>query len=393
MLIVLPWLLFIAGPAMATELSIAGFVGLESRVFTQSPRFHGQESEAEGSLILNPEFHYQTENRRHQFRLVPFYREDSRDSHRSHFDIREAYWLYRGDKWEILAGLNKVFWGVAEARHLVDIINQTDLVEDIDLEDKLGQPMINITTARDWGTVDFFLLPGFRERTFPGKKGRLRTPIPVDASDVEYESGSEDNHVDIALRYSNYFGDWDVGTYYFYGTGREPRLLPNATGTRLIPHYDIIHQTGVDIQYTKDAWLWKFEGIAREGQGDTFGATVAGFEYTFYQILETAKDFGVLFEYLYDGRDESAPPILFDNDIFAALRFAFNDVQSTEILAGFAWDPDTSESFYNLEAERRIGSRMSLEVRARIFTNAGRRDLLYSFEQDDYVQVRLSWYF
>ncbi len=59
-----------------------------------------------------------------------------------------------GEEWEILAGLNKVFWGVAESRHQV---------EDIDEEDKLGQPMLNLTTLRDWGTVSLFILPGFSE--------------------------------------------------------------------------------------------------------------------------------------------------------------------------------------------------------------------------------------
>ena len=389
---ILPWLLA-AAPAVAEELNISGFIGLETRISTQSPQFDGQESEAEGSLLFNPEFRYRTANRHHQFSFIPFLRADSRDAERTHFDIREAYWLYRGGEWEILTGFNKVFWGVAESRHLVDIINQTDLVEDIDQEDKLGQPMINVIAVRDWGTVGIFVLPGFRERTFPGKQGRLRTPISVETDDVEYESGVKDRHVDFALRYSNYFGDWDVGAYYFYGTGREPRLLPNADSTRLVPQYEIIHQSGIDIQYTKEAWLWKFEGIAREGQGDAFAALVGGFEYTFYQIKETAADLGVLFEYLYDGRDNRAPPTAFDNDIFTGLRLALNDVQDTQILAGLVWDPDTSESFYNLEAERRFGNRISAELRVRVFSGANPNDLLFGFERDDYIQLRVSWFF
>jgi hypothetical protein len=51
----------------------------------------------------------------------------------------------------------------------VDIINQTDLVENIDGEDKLGQPMVHFSYFGDWGVVDFFLLPYLRERTYPGK--------------------------------------------------------------------------------------------------------------------------------------------------------------------------------------------------------------------------------
>ena len=40
--------------------------------------------------------------------------------------------------WSLSIGLGKVFWGVTEFNHLVDVINQTDLVEGIDGEAKLG---------------------------------------------------------------------------------------------------------------------------------------------------------------------------------------------------------------------------------------------------------------
>jgi hypothetical protein len=52
-------------------------------------------------------------------------------------------------------------------------------VENADTEDKLGQPMVQLTLTRDWGTVDFFLMSGSRERTFAGSDGRLRPPLPI----------------------------------------------------------------------------------------------------------------------------------------------------------------------------------------------------------------------
>jgi hypothetical protein len=389
---VLP-LVVLAWPGAASGWDLSGYMGVESRLFLQDHRFPDQQDGAEASLILSPEWIRESADRRQQFSLIPFYRADSQDSKRTHFDLREAYWLYRARDWELLAGFNKVFWGVAESRHLVDIINQTDLVEDIDQEDKLGQPMIHLVMLRDWGTLSLFVLPGFRERTFPGKNGRLRTPLPVDTHAARYTSSQEQWHVDYALRYAHYVGDWDFGIYHFYGTSREPRLVPNATGSRFIPVYELIQQTGLDLQYTVDAWLWKFEGILRYGQGDTFAATVAGVEYTLFQVAETRIDIGLLFEYLYDGRDEEAPPVVFDHDIFLGTRLAFNDVQDTEVLAGVVFDPDTGERFFNVEAERRIGDRISAEFRARFFSGADAEDLFYSFEQDDYLQLRLAWYF
>ena len=55
---------------------------------------------------------------------------------------------------ELRAGIGRVFWGVTESYHLVDVINQTDLVENVDRKDKLGQPLVNFTLVRDWGALE-----------------------------------------------------------------------------------------------------------------------------------------------------------------------------------------------------------------------------------------------
>ncbi len=374
-------------------IDLSGFVALETRAFTQDAKHTGQDDSVEGSLILQPEFRYRTSDRQHQFSLIPFYRQDSQDDERSHFDLREAYWLWLGDEWEVLTGVNKVFWGVAESRHLVNIINQIDSVEDLDGEDYLGQPMVNIATQQNWGRIDTYILPGFRERTFTGTDGRFRSSIPVDTDNAQYESSADEKHIDFAARYSHYFGDWDVGASYFYGTDREPVLSLNTAGTRLIPTYNIINQAGIDVQYTNESWLWKFEGLVREGQGDTFTAAVGGFEYTFYQVYDDAWDIGILAEYQYDGRDFSAPASTQNEDIFVGARLALNDIQDTQMLAGFSIDHNTGEQFYNLEAQRRLGSNYEIELRARFFTGADSNEDTFAIEKDDYIQLRFSRYF
>lgn len=376
------------GSVLAGELDLSGFVGTEVRAFTQDSKHLNQKDGAEISAIFNPEFRYSSGD--HRFSFIPFYRHDSRDDARSHFDIREAYWLYIGDDWEILTGINKVFWGVTESRHLVNIINQTDAVEDLDGEDYLGQPMVNFSRQTDMGRFDLYALPGFRERTYPGTSGRFRGDLVVDTDNARYESGAKEKHVDFAVRWSHYFGDWDVGLSHFYGTSREPRLIENTTTNKLEPNYDIINQTGLDVQYTNEAWLWKFEGIAREGQGNIFTAATGGFEYTFYQAVGDAADIGVLTEYHYDGRNDKAPAVSFDHDYFAGIRLSLNDIQDTSMLAGASFDPNTGETSYSLEAERRIGVNYKAEIRARFFTGSDEGEGGFGLEKDDYLQLRLS---
>ncbi|MEO0368320.1 MAG: hypothetical protein AAF197_05975, partial [Pseudomonadota bacterium] len=202
--------------------SFDGSVELEYRWFWDDPDFDFQ-SNHQGSARLLAEFFTDWNDGDDSLVIEPFARIDSEDDERSHTDLRQFLWTaYRGD-FEFSAGLGRVFWGVTETQHLVDIVNQTDLVENIDGEDKLGQPWLKATYFSDIGTIDVFALPYFRERSFVGTDSRLSGGLKI-IGDAIYEDDDEENHVDYALRYSNTFDAWDVGISYFDGTARAPDL-------------------------------------------------------------------------------------------------------------------------------------------------------------------------
>jgi hypothetical protein len=154
----------VAAWGQAQGLDFSGYVAGEGRFFLQEAALDGQEDGPQWSLVAQPELRLKLADRPQQFKLTPFYRLDGMDEKRTHFDLREAYWRYSAGSWELLAGLNKVFWGVTESQHLVDIINQTDILEDVDQEDKLGQPMLMVGHQQDWGELQAYLMPFFRER-------------------------------------------------------------------------------------------------------------------------------------------------------------------------------------------------------------------------------------
>ncbi|MES9926699.1 MAG: hypothetical protein ABW158_01160, partial [Candidatus Thiodiazotropha sp. 6PDIVS] len=187
----------------------SGFVELQGRYFPQQA-VDSEQSDQLVSLAFQPEYYQRWDSGNQSLLFVPFLRWDSKDSERTHGDLRELIWTYAGKGWEAQAGVGRVFWGVTEALHLVDVINQTDLVENPDGEQKLGQPLLKVSLERDWGILDLYALVGFRERTFPGENGRLRTHPHVNQDDAEYESDREDQHLDYALRWSHYIGDWDI---------------------------------------------------------------------------------------------------------------------------------------------------------------------------------------
>ncbi len=120
---------------------------------------------------------------------------------------------------------------------------------------------------------------------------------------------------------------------------------------------------------------------------------MGGFEYTLFQVAESAADLGLLLELQYDDRAAGEPLTLADEDLFAGLRLALNDTQDTTLLAGVGYDLQTAETFINIEADRRFGENVVLDLRARWFTNADPADPSYPLASDDYLQLTLSRYF
>jgi hypothetical protein len=372
-----------------------GQFAVEGRLFPQAALGPEQER-ANISFSFQPEYYSESKDGGQSFTFTPFFRLDHNDPDRTHLDIRELTWQKNANDWELRVGIRRVFWGVTESQHLVDVINQTDFVENLDGEDKLGQPMVNFAWIQDWGTLDFFILPGFRDRTFPSAQGRPSFGVPVDFDNPQFESGRGRGHVDWAARWSHTLGLWDVGLSHFAGTSRDPDFVREfrANGEAVfVPRYDQIHQSGLDLQMTQGGWLWKAEVISRSGQRKQFFASTAGFEYTIGNLKNSGTDIGLLLEYSYDERGDLALTPL-EDDIFFGVRFALNDVQSSEVLAGAAVDRETGATFVNVEASRRFGQGWTLDLQYRGFVDVPQADrFLFGLRNDDYLQAEWAWHF
>lgn len=387
-----------APAAQAAEFDLSGYVQAELRAFPQAPQFDRQnDARIGGSIAIQPELRADVGDVR--FTLIPFARWDSMEKGRwggrTNADLREANLYLQAADWDLTVGLGKVFWGRAESRNVVDIVNQTDLAEDSDGDEKLGQPMVQFNYLTDFGQFGAFVMPGFRDRRFVDGLNRYGAPLPIDADDPEFESGLGRAHPDIAVVYSHFIDEFDFRLSHFYGHGREPRLVANTQGAELAlaPEYDLIHQTGFDGQATFGPWLWKLEAIHRRGQGDPFFATTAGVEYTLYQIAESRADLGLIAEHLYDGRDDRAPVTPFDHDLFVGARLALNDTADTEIIAGGIVDLESGTTQAAVEVETRLSERWAIAADGRAFIAAEDDPALAAVKNDHMIQIRLNRYF
>lgn len=372
------------------DVATSGFIAANMRDFIESPMWSEQISGKQISLLTEPDIRWTSNDRELKFQFTPSIRWDSRDSERNKFDLKEAYLSYHQQSYSVNVGINQVFWGVTESRHLVNIINQVDALEDVSEESFFGQLMLQGVKQTELGEFSFYLMTGFKEREFTHTQGRLRT-LATPIKETYYQSKKAKWQPEIALRYSHYFGDFDLGLHYFHGINREPNI--DFNGTDYTAFYSNINQLGLDLQYTDEALLFKLEAIYREGQGRTFSAYVAGVEYSFFQVNDSDLDISILVEQLKDHRDHTVYSTPFNNDFFVGSRIALNDVNNTSALIGLYIDKSRGMSALRAEFETRLGQSWKLTLEGQFFLEDEPQDVISLYQKDSFIDLQLSYHF
>ncbi|MCF6346041.1 MAG: hypothetical protein L3J00_06180 [Thiomicrorhabdus sp.] len=396
--ILLSGLIFFSPPSQALELSGKG--GGEILTFFQEAKSPEQHP-VYPSVFVEPELYYSTgENSEIKAKL--FYRYNANSPSQTRGDIRELMFYQYADEWEIHAGIGKVFWGTTESRHLVDVVNQIDLLESLDDEARLGQPMLQAKLIKAWGTLDIMLLAGFRPVEFGNADVRSQFLPPLANQSTRYQSKDKTNTLDMAVRWNHSFDALDLGLSYFSGTQRTPlfQFITEQNQAKLLPVYVQSQQIGLDAQVIVNDLLLKAEFIHRDSHKlnaqNQFtryqtNALVAGFEYTLVGIGDSVYDLGLIGEYLYDEWESITP---FQKDWMTGLRWVFNDTQSTEILMGHIIDLDDQSQIWTLEASRRIGENWKAELNGRWVSNVNSDNyFVKTYQQDDLINFKVSYYF
>ena len=207
---------------------IRGYVAAEPRLFPQDARF-SEQAWFDASLAAEPELRHEWDGRSKSFVVTPFLRLDQNDGERTHFDVREA--AFR------LVTTDSSCWPASPRSSGASPSRSTSWTSSTrrtssrtpTARTSSASSCSTLTLARSWGTLNLFVLPGARERTFPGRDGRLGPSVVVDADAAVFEAGRW--HVDLAARWSRTIGVVDLGVSHFYGTSREPRLVPEPADT------------------------------------------------------------------------------------------------------------------------------------------------------------------
>ncbi|PSU47691.1 hypothetical protein C9J12_14175 [Photobacterium frigidiphilum] len=376
---------FVMPVVYAQSLSIE----LQQRLFTHNNTQVSQHN-AYTTALIKGEIGYEWENVSLGFEpLVSI----SNDDALQYADIQQLLLTHYFDTAQIFYGIDTVFWGVTESYHLVDIINQVNIVADPKREAKLGQPMIGASWFIDNHTVDLYYLPYFREQYTPESNSRPWRGLPINDKAM-YESSREQKHVDWAVRLSGFIDDIDYGFGYFRGTQRNPiyELHHNSSQLALTPFYYQTQQWSIDLQYTYESWLFKGE-IVYESPNSLSSqyAWVGGFEYGIYNIVDSSQDISLLLEGLYsNNKDSNLLP--FTQHIMSGLRWDANNDSSTNALLTLIHGIEGNDSTIYINAQHRINESISLSLDGWLFYKVENQPQLAAYQNEDYFQFNLTYH-
>ena len=119
---------------------------------------------------------------------------------------------------------------------------------------------------------------------------------------------------------------------------------------------------------------------------------MAGFERTTVGVMGTNHDLGFLMEYQFDERDNNFFATG-QNDLMMGVRWTFNDIDGTEVLAGYIQDLDESGTYSGfIEASSRMTDNWRWKLDAYFFS-ADVVDTYLYMRRDDQVQMTLEYFF
>ena len=315
---------------------------------------------------------------------------DQRDMSRTILVV-EALWA----EWdmgplELRVGMDILNWSATEAFHPADIINARNIDSDAENYEKLGEPMVQLSTRIGRGTLTGIFMPFYSEPILPSSRSRLNfmppgiEPTELETLRLDYRGQLTDSRFGPqgALRFTQTIGDADLDLHVVHHMDRsQPEVLFDLATGSIHPVFRAVTQVGGTYQHVLDAFVFKLEAgyrwfVEPEGGTTIYGplqernhlqvavggeygiVTDSDVEHTF--ILEAQSVFGV-------DEDIRRSLQLFQRDALLGYRITLGDVNSTEILVSMIVDIEDPEFvFLNANFRQRFLETWSISAGARM---------------------------
>ncbi len=149
----------------------------------------------------------------------------------------------------------------------------------------------------------------------------------------------------------------------------------------------------MDVQWTLEDLLLKLDGAKRWGQGRAYYSLATGVEYSIYDFNGSDGQMGLIVEYTRNNRSRTAPPTIYNNDLFLGVRWQNNDVNSTEMLVSSLIDLEKNSQLYKLTWSRRLNDYFKLDLEGAWLGAMSKEEPIAYLEKESYLEASLKYFF
>lgn len=270
------------------------------------------------------------------------------------WDVRELSVSHDDGHFFLRAGLSRVFWGVAESRHLVDVINQPDFRFNPYGDERLSIPLAILGYRGTGIQISGYLLPCSRNGTLSDYT-RFKDDTVRDKSFISFQCSTLSH----ALRIGGAWGWLDWNLSYFNGPSRERHAGLSQPGEHST--YPDVRRYSSELQATYKEWLFKNEYLVQIASGLVDTASITGLEYIFTGVFSSSHDVSLLFEYLTDSR---CLPGDFTCASMFGVRWVMNNESGTSSLLSVTKDKYTNKFGWSFKYSQRVSENLSSEINA-----------------------------
>lgn len=371
---------------------------LETRQFLES----GQGDSFEQQRSFRFKTHWEKQIDRGEIRAIISGRYDDQDPNRNLFWAEDLYITKNfNEKYELLAGFKTFNFAALEAFAPLDAINARIFDVSIVNAEKMGELAFGVSVEKFEGDLSFYLIPHPTRPILPGKNSRINLPENLDDAVWMGNTDDEpdwDDHFFIS--WEGILKDWDttflvsknidrtstiVGTdNYTIGFGN---AVPKAGQSKFnTPYYyerflmgvnlvgdwrdDLIKISVAHSYYLSETEIYSAQmALAASTDPDDLQAPqdytviATGYEHPISFDNGLSSSLFIEHQYMKFKGDDNQAGFPLANDIFAAWRVDFNDINSKQITLSGMYDLEgNQEGFVQLDYSQRYKENFRFKV-------------------------------
>ncbi|MDB2426211.1 hypothetical protein N9W41_01565 [bacterium] len=404
--------------ALFSEVSSQGNIAFENRIFEDDKNALtvDQNNSIAADLEVNLEKGILSS------KVKVFSRTDLRDNNRDVFYLTEAYLKWQGETQSLSLGTHKFNWSSNEAFHPLDSLNSRNFDGNFENAEKLGEPSLLYKYESDNYFVDLGFLPSLTIPLLPAASNRLSFSSVALSKPYWIDSKNQLNTTNwVAHAVPQYFFKWsgnyfnaDINISYLDHLSRE-NVIMAFDGVMSTNHavFVPVKQMGLGVQKAFSEWIVKLEALNRdfvESSAMSLGSLSVLQDVADHSVVALGLENGFthssggestfIFEYQKIlGVEKAVAQSLnaFQNDILLGWRFAFNNINGSEIFVSVIYDLEKeSEYLFNLSYSSRLSDVWKYSAGYRSYESTSTSvppNGFENFKESDHLFFNLSRYF